>query len=166
MRISKLLQIVSAVGVLTLSAPVLAGDVAGPQVPEAVKGEECVEPTSEMRRNHMDYLKHHRDEALREGVRTRRYSLKQCLECHVAPEGSAQAARDSGEHFCKACHEYAAVSIDCFQCHATRPKESAPFHPIVTPGMKAMKDMAEGSGEMLDDLADSHASNERTGAIQ
>lgn len=166
MRISKLLQMVPAALALTLSAPALAGDGAGPEVPKALKGEECVEPTSDMRRNHMEYLKHHRDEALREGIRTKQYSLKQCLECHVAPEGSPQAAQDSGEHFCAACHKYAGVTIDCFQCHATQPKETPRFHPLVTPGMKAMEDLAGRSGELLDQLADGQASKKRTGAIQ
>jgi hypothetical protein len=27
--------------------------------------------------------------------------------------------------FCQSCHATAAVSIDCFQCHATRPEASA-----------------------------------------
>lgn len=123
MRISKLLQLVPALLALTLSAPALAGGVPKPDIPKAVKGEQCVEDTAVMRRNHMDYLRHHRDDALREGIRTEKYSLKACLDCHVEPAGSTQAAQ--GEHFCKSCHAYAAVHVDCFECHNTRPEPTS-----------------------------------------
>jgi hypothetical protein len=123
MHISKLLQLVPALLALTLSAPALAGGVPKPDIPKAVKGEQCVEDTAVMRRNHMDYLRHHRDDALREGIRTETYSLKACLDCHVEPAGSAQAAQ--GEHFCKSCHAYAAVHVDCFECHNSRPEPAS-----------------------------------------
>ena len=31
----------------------------------------------------------------------------------------------SPQHFCRTCHIYAAVSVDCFECHASRPEERA-----------------------------------------
>jgi hypothetical protein len=31
----------------------------------------------------------------------------------------------SPQHFCRSCHDYAAVKVDCFECHASRP-EAAP----------------------------------------
>ena len=41
----------------------------------------------------------------------------------------------SPKHFCRTCHDYAAVHIDCFECHASRPpaktaasSEAAPAH--------------------------------------
>lgn len=165
-RISKLLQLVPAMLALTLSAPALAGEVPKPQVPPAVKGEQCVEDTAVMRRNHMDFLKHHRDESLREGIRTKQYSLTECLECHVAPESQANASQESGEHFCMSCHSYAGVTVDCFQCHNTRPKKTAQFHPLVTPGMQALKDVHQpDTGALLNKFAEAHASK-KTGAIQ
>jgi len=30
---------------------------------------------------------------------------------------------DDPQHFCRTCHDYAAVRPDCFQCHASRPGE-------------------------------------------
>jgi hypothetical protein len=86
------------------------------------KGDSCVEDTDFMRRNHMDMLKHQRDETVLKGVRTRQHSLVECIDCHVVegPDLEAVSASDP-QHFCRACHDYAAVSIDCFQCHASRP---------------------------------------------
>jgi hypothetical protein len=78
------------------------------------KGEQCVAPTEEMRRDHMNMLLHQRDRTLRQGIRESRFSLKNCVDCH--------AGRDTGsvlgkEGFCSSCHAYAAVSMDCFECH-------------------------------------------------
>jgi len=111
----------------TLSAPVLAGDagrVAKPVIPEAVKGEQCVEPVEVMRREHMDFLMHHRNEVMRQGIRTKQYSLKECLACHVPEEPTAASAEEG--HFCVNCHRYAGIKPDCFQCHNRRPQED-PF---------------------------------------
>ncbi len=91
-----------------------------PIVP-AAKGDQCVEDTTTMRREHMDMLKHQRDATLRHGVRTTKHSLKQCLSCHVPSEEEKQVAFGGNEHFCSSCHNYAAVKIDCFQCHAAQP---------------------------------------------
>ncbi|MFO7592478.1 MAG: hypothetical protein R6X15_00345 [Pseudomonadota bacterium] len=163
--IYKLLNVLPALLALTLSAPVAAGDNdgVGPNIPAPVKGKQCVEDTDEMRKNHMKYLLKHRDETLREGIRTKQYSLKECLECHVPAKEEAQATRSEGEHFCKSCHMYTGVKIDCFQCHAERPETSATFHPLVTPGMEAAKEAHQPSSELLNKLA---ADKNNTGAVQ
>jgi predicted CXXCH cytochrome family protein len=90
------------------------------------QGENCVADIAFMRRNHMDLLKHQRDETMLEGIRGNPYSLKECLGCHavVGPDAVPVTA-SSPQHFCRSCHDYAAVSIDCFQCHASRPDEMA-----------------------------------------
>jgi len=89
----------------------------------AAQGENCVADTDYMRRNHMDLLKHQRDETMLEGVRGEPFSLKECLDCHVVkgPDAVPVTASDP-QHFCRSCHDYAAVSVDCFQCHASRPE--------------------------------------------
>ena len=77
-----------------------------------------------MRRNHMNYILHERDETMREGVRNEPGSLAACIDCHVEPNTNGDIAGvDSKEHFCNGCHEYASVQIDCFQCHADRPQK-------------------------------------------
>lgn len=166
-RINKLLLLVSAVLALTLSVPAAAGDSGSsikPNVPKAVKGEQCVEDTAVMRREHMDMLKHQRDKTMRQGIRTKQHSLKECINCHVPAEDAPQAAKAEEGHFCMNCHAFAGVKIDCFECHATTPEKPAMFHPLVTPGMEATKDVHQpDSATMLNELA---GSNEKTGAAQ
>ena len=88
------------------------------------EGVKCVQPEDEMRRNHMNYILHQRDKTMREGIRTETYSLSKCIDCHVQPNDKGKVAtHNDKEHFCSACHEYAAVQIDCFECHADRPQK-------------------------------------------
>ena len=84
----------------------------------------CIHPEDEMRRNHMNYILHERDETMHEGVRKEPGSLAACIDCHVEPNSEGEIAGiESKEHFCNACHQYASVQIDCFQCHADRPQK-------------------------------------------
>ncbi len=77
---------------------------------------------AEMRKYHMDHLKHKRDLTMYGGIRTAEDSLKGCIDCHVpAPEGDKVVRHTDPEHFCTTCHAYASVQIDCFQCHADHP---------------------------------------------
>ncbi len=74
----------------------------------------CVAPAEEMRRNHMEMLKHQRDRTLRQGIRGEPVSLNGCIECHASKKtGSVLGKGD----FCESCHAYAAVKLDCFECH-------------------------------------------------
>ena len=95
-----------------------------PSPARAAKGEKCVEPVEDMRRNHMVYLEHERDETMHKGIRGRKHSLKACVECHAVPDKAAAGKRTVAP-FCSECHRYAAVSMDCFQCHTNSPEASA-----------------------------------------
>ncbi len=97
------------------------GATAGVDKPvlERGQGERCVEDTDFMRRNHMELLKHQRDKTMHQGIRTTRHSLKKCVECHASSKTGSVAS--SQEDFCAACHAYAGVKLDCWECHATRP---------------------------------------------
>jgi len=125
-------------GVVYANEDAPAGSTLLPVIPMG-QGDACVEETGFMRRNHMELLKHQRDETVIRGVRSEQYSLKECLSCHVVYGPDAiPVTVASPRHFCRSCHDYAAVSIDCFQCHASRP-ESAEIpadHPfqIASPG--------------------------------
>jgi hypothetical protein len=109
---------------LGIPAALKADDSLLPVIPEAQsrvsEAQGCVEPVEVMRRNHMEYILHQRDETMHRGIRTRQYSLVECINCHVS-DASDAARYGNAEHFCSSCHTYAAVSIDCFQCHADRP---------------------------------------------
>jgi len=98
------------------------GRASGPVIPRG-KGAQCVAGTDYMRRFHMTELKHQRDETMHRGVRAKRFSLNECVACHATtdPAGQPVSINAPGQ-FCASCHEYAAVTIDCFQCHASRPE--------------------------------------------
>ena len=126
-RLANWLRLAWLAGAAALLAASSYEAAAGVDLPklERGKGEKCVEDTQFMRRNHMDLLKHHRDETMRKGIRTTRHSLKKCVECHASEKTGSVAA--SKEDFCVACHSYASVKLDCWDCHATKPgRKSAP----------------------------------------
>jgi predicted CXXCH cytochrome family protein len=104
--------------------------------PAKGKGESCVAPVEWMRRNHMTALMLQRDKTVHDGERGAKFSLKGCVECHAVKgeDGRAVSVSDP-RHFCRSCHDYAAVHIDCFECHASQPGEPEKG----TPGKAAAK---------------------------
>ncbi len=122
-----------ALFVLALATAAWAGaDTPGARTPRpaivpAKAGTQCVAPPAQMRRNHMEMLKHQRDETVHGGIRGAKASLKACVECHASP-ATHSVAKAAGD-FCVGCHSYAAVKVDCFECHASTPKGGASaFH--------------------------------------
>lgn len=117
-------------GLSTLLAGALGAqaEVPQPAVEIARPGTQCVAPPAEMRRNHMAMLKHQRDRTLRLGERGAQVSLNACIDCHANPTSGSAASVDGD--FCASCHRYAAVTLDCFECHqskaslASLPKDS------------------------------------------
>ena len=116
-----LLVAVLSVAVLSVAGMnVAVSDVPQPDIQKG-QGESCVAETDFIRRNHMDLLKHQRDETMIQGIRSEPYSLKDCVACHaVNGADGVPVTAASSEHFCRSCHDYAAVKIDCFECHASR----------------------------------------------
>ena len=95
----------------------MASRVPQPTIAAVAPGK-CVEDTPFMLRNHMELLKHHRDLTVHEGIRTTRHSLANCVNCHASKEtGRVTGSKDA---FCEGCHRYAAVQLDCFDCHTDR----------------------------------------------
>ena len=93
-----------------------------PVLVKAVKGEACVEPTAVIRRDHMKFLMHQRDDTVHQGIRGARHSLVGCIDCHAAKDEAGQWVRiDAPGQFCASCHAYVSVKIDCFGCHAALP---------------------------------------------
>ncbi|MDA7947084.1 MAG: hypothetical protein MPJ78_06365 [Hyphomicrobiaceae bacterium] len=93
--------------------------------PQKGKGDACVADTDFMRRYHMTVLNHQRDDTVHNGIRTKQFSLKECIACHaVQGEDARPVSIESPKHFCRTCHDYAAVKIDCFECHASRPESN------------------------------------------
>jgi hypothetical protein len=88
-----------------------------PNVTITRQGEKCVEPTEVMRRNHMNFILHQRDETMHRGIRTSKHALKNCVNCHADTTSGSVLGKDG---FCQACHVYTAVKIDCFGCHTDK----------------------------------------------
>ncbi|MEW6687631.1 MAG: Hdr-like menaquinol oxidoreductase cytochrome c subunit [Pseudomonadota bacterium] len=104
-----------------IAAGILAALLAAAALAEVVKptvriekGGACVAPVEQMRRNHMTMLFHQRDRTLREGIRAARFSLQNCIDCHASAKTGSVLGK---EGFCSSCHAYAAVKMDCFECH-------------------------------------------------
>jgi len=117
------LALIAWVGPVLAAAADEGGRTPKPVIERAAQGAQCVAPAAEMRRNHMDLLKHQRDDTVRGGIRGAKYSLKDCIDCHASKTtGSVAKTQDN---FCVACHSYAAVTIDCFECHSAKPRSVA-----------------------------------------
>jgi cytochrome c553 len=125
MKAAGILRAALAAAVLVAgSAASVVATAAGPSLEPARSGP-CVEDPKVMRRSHMDFMKHDRDDTVRKGVRAIRHSLAACVDCH-ASKGDGRVL-GSDRHFCQGCHTFAAVKVDCFDCHAStaRPASTA-----------------------------------------
>jgi hypothetical protein len=125
------------------AAPQSAGRVPQPVI-ESARGGQCVEDPAFMRRNHMELLKHQRDDTMRGGIRGAKYSLKACIACHASQTTGSVATAST--NFCQSCHSYAAVKIDCFECHSTKPAPAAahPPSPQANPGHTSAAPQLQG----------------------
>ncbi|MFV0515395.1 MAG: hypothetical protein ACK5MY_17430 [Jhaorihella sp.] len=110
--------------VLAWAGTVAAGDRSPlwPDIP-AASGAPHPEGNAYWRANHMDLMRHDRNLTVHEGERKIAASLKQCFDCHTARDAKGQAVTyaDKG-HFCRSCHDFAAVRVDCFTCHRSTPE--------------------------------------------
>jgi hypothetical protein len=122
---TRFLQLTFVLMGLTLMSNSALAETPFPTINEpADESLKCIHPEEEMRRNHMNYILHERDETMHEGIRNEPASLANCIDCHVQPNAKGEIAGiESKEHFCTACHQYASVQIDCFQCHADKPQK-------------------------------------------
>jgi nitrate reductase gamma subunit len=92
-----------------------------------------------MVRNHPNFLMHTRSAVVLKGTRVANDTIEQCVTCHAVKDADGKAVGyDSPDHFCRGCHYKAAVSIDCFDCHNSKPTpaektaEAFPLHATQT----------------------------------
>jgi [DsrC]-trisulfide reductase subunit J len=108
------------------SVTAVASDISTSGVPvpriNIAQGDHCVEPTPVMRRNHMLFILHQRDKTMHRGIRTKQFSLKNCVDCHASKTTDSVLGKDG---FCQSCHTYAAINIDCFSCHSDKREPAA-----------------------------------------
>ncbi|MEK7711680.1 MAG: hypothetical protein AAB312_01345, partial [Pseudomonadota bacterium] len=107
------------------------------------KGDKCVEPVDVMRRDHMKFILHQRDETVHEGVRTTKHGLKNCVDCHADAKTGSVLGKDG---FCESCHAYAAVKLDCFECHSAL-REAATVTPSSASTVRALNDKQQKVSE-------------------
>lgn len=93
-----------------------AGPLPKPELPPGGE-KECVASAAFMRDKHMQLLNEWRDDVLRDSDRVtvkvggkeyRKGLQMACMECH-----------SNKEKFCDSCHDYAAVTPTCWDCHLT-----------------------------------------------
>ena len=115
-------------------AGVAAADGHMPVVPSAT-GEPHPEGNEYWRKHHMELMKHDRDLTLREGEREEiQASLGACFDCHAVQDAAgAPVTVEDEKHFCRVCHDYAAVKVDCFMCHRSTPDEDRAHRAMATP---------------------------------
>lgn len=105
--------------------------------------QECVAPEEEMRRNHMEYILHQRDDTMYAGIRTRQFSLEECVNCHAVKDTASgeYIPVNAPNQFCSSCHSYTSVKLDCFECHAARPVRPSTLQHIESraPGNRQQK---------------------------
>ncbi|MDP2004733.1 MAG: hypothetical protein Q8K45_03585 [Rubrivivax sp.] len=121
-----MLQRLLLLGLLTAGfafAGVAGARTPKPVVEAATAGTQCVAPPEVMRRDHMEFLKHQRDDTVHGGIRGAKFSLKGCIDCHASQKTQSVAKDES--NFCVSCHAYAAVKIDCFECHTSKARTVA-----------------------------------------
>ncbi len=93
-----------------------------PEIPAAT-GAPHPEGNEYWRRNHMNLMRHDRDQTMRDGNREVEASLKGCFDCHAAADGEGTIVTyESDKHFCRSCHDFVAVKVDCFMCHRSTPE--------------------------------------------
>ena len=86
----------------------------------------CIRDVKVMRKNHMNFIMHKRDETMRKGIRTKKDSLAECISCHISKDKSGNyASFGDDKHFCSSCHNHVAVKIDCFDCHNDKPSAAS-----------------------------------------
>lgn len=112
--------------VVALAIPAAAQEAKngyGPAIPKAT-GNPHPEGNDYMRRWHMTMMSHDRDITVYRGERGLNASLGACFECHTVRDSAGTPVTYSDErHFCRVCHDYAAVKVDCFDCHRSTPAD-------------------------------------------
>jgi len=86
-----------------------------PELERAVEGPACVEDTLYMTANHQALLNTWRNAVVRDGERT--YVSTTGTEHEMSLTGTCMRCHTSSEGFCNRCHDYAGVTVRCWDCH-------------------------------------------------
>jgi len=118
-----------------------------PDFAKLARAHKAADPTV-MIRNHPNFLMNYRAVVVYHGVRQEGDNIEKCVTCHVVKGADGQPVGfENPKHFCRDCHNKAAVSIDCFECHNSNPT-AAPKTTSIDPRQRLAvntADVAEGS---------------------
>ncbi|ACV67539.1 sulfate reduction electron transfer complex DsrMKJOP subunit DsrJ [Desulfohalobium retbaense] len=92
-----------------------------PELQEVKDAEECIEPTEYMRTEHMQLLNDWRDSVVRE--KNRIYVSTTGKEVTMSLQNTCMDCHTSKQEFCDKCHNSAAVSPYCWDCHIAPEEE-------------------------------------------
>jgi len=92
-----------------------------PRIPKG-EGNASVHDGVDIRVDHMKFLFHQRDETMYKGIRSKNEQMGACVTCHAVKDIAGHpVSYEDPKHFCRVCHDYTAVKIDCFECHSSKP---------------------------------------------
>jgi hypothetical protein len=94
-----------------------------PQLTIGTAQKQCVLPKAEMRAAHMQLLDEWRTRVVRHGEHVTR--TPEGREVRMSLTGTCLGCHAEKKAFCDRCHDYAAVTLTCFDCHVV-PKGSQP----------------------------------------
>jgi len=98
---------------------VVTGTTTQPELSLPADASACIEDTDFMTASHMVLLNQWRDDAVREGVRE---YVSQSGDMAgetvtISLTGTCLACHGTKDDFCIRCHDYANVSVTCWNCH-------------------------------------------------
>lgn len=145
---------------LGIAFPAMAQDRASllPDIPKAT-GAPHPEGNEYWRKNHMSLMRHDRDLTMYQGDRDVGASLKGCFDCHAATDAAgAIVTYESEQHFCRTCHDYVAVKVDCFMCHRSTPEgvDEGGAHANAIPQLQRRDEVGGSIIAYLQDVAGEH----------
>jgi hypothetical protein len=103
----------------------LGSDVerARPELERAREGPACVEDTVYMTANHQALLNRWRNAVVRDGEHL--YVSATGAQHEMSLTGTCMRCHGAAEGFCDRCHDYAGVTVRCWDCHVS-PEGEAP----------------------------------------
>ncbi|MFZ7104757.1 MAG: sulfate reduction electron transfer complex DsrMKJOP subunit DsrJ [Peptococcaceae bacterium] len=118
-----IIGLVIFVGIFTLPFMLGAGKTTDAPQPSldtpqinSLTSKECIEDVEFMRSNHMQLLNDWKVSVVREGNRIY-VSQKDGQEVNISLQNTCLDCHSNKEEFCDACHTYAEVEPNCWDCH-------------------------------------------------
>jgi hypothetical protein len=89
----------------------------GPELTPPAREKQCVAPLSYMRTSHMHLLVDWRDGVVRHDVRSFKAFNGKTYTMSLSGTCLSSGCHTNKAEFCDRCHNYAAVSVYCWDCH-------------------------------------------------